>query len=153
MKKKILLITPESWEIHAYRKNQFNNFAQITMPYLAGFIDEIKYDITLIDEYKQNIPYEQNFDLVAITVNTPNASHCYRISQKFRQQGAKVVIGGPHVTLLPNEAKQYCDYLIVGEAEEIWPQFLESFYNGNAKCLYTCEQTPSLQGLPIPRRD
>ena len=35
--------------------------------------------LTLIDEYNQTIPYVQHFDLVAITVNTPNASHCYRI--------------------------------------------------------------------------
>ena len=123
------------------------------MPYLAGFIDEIKYDITVVDEYNQAIPYRQKFDLVAITVNTPNASHCYRISERFRQHGARVVMGGPHVTILPDEARQYCDHSIVGEAEDIWPQFLEDFYHGNAKRLYICEHTPSLQGLPIPRRD
>lgn len=153
MKKRILLITPESREIHAYRKKQFNNFVQITMPYLSGFINETKYDLTLIDEYNQTIPYGQKFDLVAITVNTPNASHCYKISQRFRQHGVKVVMGGPHVTLMPGEAKQYCDYLIVGEAEEIWPEFLEAFYHGNARSLYTCEYPPSLQRLPIARRD
>jgi radical SAM superfamily enzyme YgiQ (UPF0313 family) len=153
MKKRILLITPENQEIHAYRKKQFNNFVQITMPYLAGFIDENKYDITLIDEYNQTIPYGVKFDLVAITVNTPNASHCYRISQRFSQLGVKVVMGGPHVTLVPEEAKQYCDYLIVGEAEKIWPQFLEEFYYGNAQHLYICKCPLSLHGLPIARRD
>ena len=86
IKKQILLITPENREIHNYRKKQFNNFVQITMPYLSSFIDENKYDITLIDEYNQSIPFKKKFDLVAITVNTPNASHCYRISQRFRQQ-------------------------------------------------------------------
>ena len=65
------------------------------MPYLAGFIDETKYDVVLIDEYNQTIPYEQKFDLVAITVNTPNASHCYKISRRFRRHGVKVVMGGP----------------------------------------------------------
>jgi len=84
MRKRILLITPENREIHAYRKKQFNNFVQITMPYLSGFINENKYDVTLIDEYNQTIPYGKEFDLVAITVNTPNASHCYKISRRFR---------------------------------------------------------------------
>lgn len=153
MKKRILLLTPESREIHAYRKKQFNNFVQITMPYLAGFIDETNYDITLVDEYNQTIPYGQEFDLVAITVNTPNAGHCYEISRRFRRRGVKVVMGGPHVALMADEAKQYCDYLIVGEAEETWPQFLEAFYHGNANPLYTCEHPPALQGLPIARRD
>jgi len=153
MKKHILLITPENREIHAHRKRQFNNFVQITMPYLAGFINIKQYDISIIDEYNQDIPYGQTYDLVAITVNTPNASHCYRISQRFRRNGIKVVMGGPHVTLMPDEAQHYCDYLIVGEAEETWPQFLEAFYHGNARRLYICENPPSLQGLPIARRD
>ena len=153
MKKRILLLTPENREIHAYRKKQFNNFVQITMPYLAGFVDEAKYEVVLIDEYNQTIPYEQKFDLVAITVNTPNASHCYSISRRFMRHGVKVVMGGPHVTLLADEAKQHSDYLIVGEAEETWPQSLEAFYHGNANPFYACEQPPSLQGVPIARRD
>lgn len=153
MKKRILLITPECREIHSYRKNQINNFVQITMPYLASFIDEKKYEISLIDEYNQTIPYEPNLDLVAITVNTPNASHCYRVSQRFRQQGTKVVMGGPHITLLTKEAEHHSDYLIVGEAEEKWPEFLEDFYYGKAKAFYKCDNTPSLKGLPIARRD
>jgi radical SAM superfamily enzyme YgiQ (UPF0313 family) len=153
MRRRILLITPENREIHAYRKKQFNNFVQITMPYLAGFVDERKYDITLIDEYNQAIPYGRKFDLVAITVNTPNASHCYRISERFRRDAVKVVMGGPHVTLVPDEAEQNCDYLIVGEAEETWPQFLEAFHDGNAQRRYTCGRPPSLRGLPVARRD
>ena len=56
MKKSILMITPENEEINNFRRKQFNNFMQITMPYLAGFIDESKYEITLIDEYNQDIP-------------------------------------------------------------------------------------------------
>jgi radical SAM superfamily enzyme YgiQ (UPF0313 family) len=153
MKKGILLITPESPEIHAYRKKQFNNFVQITMPYLAGFIDETKYHITLVDEYNQSVPYEQKFDLAAITVKTPNAGHCYEMSERLRQNGTKVVMGGPHTTLLPDEAQRHCDYLISGEAEDTWPQFLEDFHRGEAKRVYICDRAPSLQGLPIPRRD
>ncbi|NRY59247.1 hypothetical protein [Clostridium beijerinckii] len=61
MKKKILLITPENEEINRFRKNQFNNFIQITMPYLAAFIDENKYEITLVDEYNQRVPFEEKF--------------------------------------------------------------------------------------------
>ncbi len=153
MKKKILLITPESEEINRFRKRQFNNFIQITMPYLAGFIDESKYEIKLIDEYNQKIPFKEKFDLIAITVNTPNASHCYNISNKFRNNGCKVVLGGPHVTLMPDEAIKYCDYIIVGEAEDIWPKFLEDFYNDKAKVQYRGENIVQLEGIPIPKRN
>lgn len=82
MRKSILMITPENKEIHRFRKRQINNFIQITMPYLAAFIDESKYEITLTDEYNQKIPFEKDFDLVVITVNTANAPHCYNISKK-----------------------------------------------------------------------
>jgi radical SAM superfamily enzyme YgiQ (UPF0313 family) len=123
------------------------------MPYLAGFIDESRYQITLVDEYNQPIPYDSPFDLVAITVNTPNAMHCYRMAERFRAGGAKVVFGGPHVTLRPDEAACHCDHLVIGEAEETWPQFLDEFHRGQARRQYVCERTPLLRGIPIPRRD
>ena len=153
VRKSILLITPENPEIRRVRRRQLNNFTQITMPYLAGFIDETRYQIELVDEYNQRIPYERTTDVVAITVNTPNAAHCYRMASRFRAVGARVVMGGPHATLRADEAAQHCDHLVVGEAEETWPQFLDEFHRGCARPRYTCDSTPSLHGLPIPRRD
>lgn len=152
MKKHILMITPENQEINRFRKKQFNNFTQLTMPYLAGFIDESKYKVTLIDEFNQRIPYHLDVDLVAITVNTPNATHCYTMAMKFRDRGIAVVMGGPHVTLLPDEAREYCDTIIIGEAEETWPRFLEDFYYGQPLAIYESKSAPSLNQLPIPRR-
>jgi len=137
MKKSILLITPENKEINQFRKYQFNNFIQITMPYLAGFIDELKYEISLVDEFNQMIPFNRYFDLVAITVNTPNANHCYEIAEKFKKNNSKIVFGGPHATLLPDEVRNYCDFIIIGEAEDTWPQFLDDFYLNTAKKQYT----------------
>jgi radical SAM superfamily enzyme YgiQ (UPF0313 family) len=148
-----LLVTPENREINRFRRRQFNNFTQITMPYLAGFIDEAKYRITLVDEYNQRVPYELPFDLVAITVNTPNASHCYAMAARFRAAGARVIMGGPHATLRPDEAARHCDHLAVGEAEETWPQFLEEFHRGCAQTRYRSERAPTLRGIPVPRRD
>ena len=153
VRKNILLITPENPEIRRVRRRQLNNFTQITMPYLAGFIDEARYQIELVDEYNQRIPYERPADIVAITVNTPNAAHCYRMAARFRAGGARVVMGGPHATLRADEAAQHCDHLVVGEAEETWPRFLDEFHRGCARPRYTCDRTPSLHGLPIPRRD
>jgi radical SAM superfamily enzyme YgiQ (UPF0313 family) len=149
----ILLITPENAEINRLRRRQFNNFTQLTMPYLAGFIDETKFQIKLVDEYNQRVPYDAPVDLVAITVNTPNAMHCYRMAGRFQARGAKVVMGGPHATLCPDEAAYHCDHLVIGEAEETWPQFLSEFHRGCARPRYCPARTPSLRGLPIPRRD
>ena len=153
MKKRILLIQPENKEINSFRRKQFNNFVQITIPYLAAFIDEHLYEITLVDEYNQRIPFNIEFDLVAITVNTPNAYHCYRISGAFRAKGAKVALGGPHVTLLPGEAEEHCDHMLIGESEETWPKFLSDFYDGRAEARYEADTPPILKDLPVPRWD
>jgi hypothetical protein len=150
---RLLLIQPENRDINRFRRWQFNNFSQITIPYLAAFADVRYYDLTLVDEYCRPIPYHKTFDLVAITVNTPNATHCYEISAKFRRKGAKVVMGGPHATLLPHEVKEHCDYLILGEAEITWPQFLKDFQNGMPKTIYTSDAAPELLNLPLPRWD
>lgn len=153
MRTKILLLQPENKKINRFRRKQFNNFVQITMPYLAGFIDESKYQITLVDEYSQRIPFHRKFDVVAITVNTPNAYHCYSIAERFRKSGAKVVLGGPHVTLLPEEAAGHCDTIMIGEAEETWPKFLADFLEGREQPVYRSEEIPDLRNLPLPRWD
>lgn len=153
MKYKILLIQPENKEINRVRRKQLNNFVQITMPYLAAFIDETLFDITLVDEYNQSVPFDRTFDLVAITVNTPNARHCYDMAERFRSKGAKIVMGGPHITLLPEEAAKHGDFLVVGEGERTWPVFLKDFVSGNAKKRYEDNEAPPLDGLPVPRWD
>ena len=150
---RLLMIQPENREINRFRRLQFNNFSQITIPYLAAFVDERAYDITLVDEYCQKIPYRKPFDLVAITVNTPNAPHCYAIGEAFRKAGAKVVMGGPHATLLPDEVAGHCDHILMGEAEATWPEFLRDFQNGTPKSAYKSENPLTLAHLPQPRWD
>ena len=149
----LLMIQPENREIKRFRRLQFNNFSQITIPYLAAFVDNSVYTITLVDEYCQKIPYHKHFDLVSITVNTPNAPHCYEISKNFRCRGAEIIMGGPHVTLLPYEAAAHSDYLILGEGEVTWKQFLDDYTKGNPQKIYVSDSPPSLAQIPVPRWD
>jgi len=65
------------------------------MPCLAAFVNQEDYNLHLIDEYNQKITGYTGYDLVAITINTPNARHCYDLARRFRAGGAKVVLGGP----------------------------------------------------------
>ncbi|MFC4652576.1 B12-binding domain-containing radical SAM protein [Lactococcus nasutitermitis] len=153
MKKSLLLIQPENPEIRAFRHKQLNNFSQMTMPYLAAFVDENLFDITLWDEYADIVTFDESFDLVAMTVNTPNSRHCYEMAEKFRTSGSYVVFGGPHPTLEPEEAEAFCDTIIIGEAEEIWPAFLQDFLDGKAQKSYMSDHYPSLEHLPQPRWD
>lgn len=151
MTRTLLMITPENPEIHRFRARQFNNFTQLTMPYLAGFVPE-DYCIRLLDEHTEPIVFDQ-FDVVAVTVNTPNAPHVYALARRFRALGAWVVLGGPHVTLQPLEAASHCDTVMVGEAEATWPEFLHDFLAGNPLKEYESRLVPSLKGLPLSRRD
>lgn len=149
---RVLLITPENRFIRAFRRGQLNNFAQLTMPYLAGFVAN-PHSVMLIDEYNQEVDFDTPCDLVGITCNTPNARHVYGMAAAFRERGCKVVLGGPHVTLLPEEAERYADAVVVGEAEETWPQVLEDASRGALQRRYRAEHPPSLNALPNPRRD
>jgi radical SAM superfamily enzyme YgiQ (UPF0313 family) len=149
---RILLITPENRFIKAFRKGQFNNFAQLTMPYLAGFV-RWPHRVALVDEYNQSVDLDAPADLVGITCNTPNARHVYDLADAFRRRGRLVVLGGPHATLLPDEARQHADAVVVGEAERTWPLVIDDATAGRLQGLYRDEQPPSLQGLPSARRD
>jgi radical SAM superfamily enzyme YgiQ (UPF0313 family) len=149
---RVLLITPENRFIKAFRQGQFNNFTQLTMPYLAGFV-RWPHQVVLVDEYNQSVDLDFPADLVGITCNTPNASHVYDLAGAFRRRGRLVVLGGPHATLLPDEAAQHGDAVVVGEAERTWPLVLADATAGRLQSVYRDEQPPSLQGLPHARRD
>ncbi len=149
---RVLLITPENRFLKAFRRGQFNNFAQLTMPYLAGFVRP-PHRVALVDEYNQAVDLDAPADLVGITCNTPNASHVYALADAFRRRGRLVVLGGPHATLLPDEARTHADAVVVGEAERTWPLVLEDAAAGRLRGFYRDDQPPPLAGLPCARRD
>ena len=74
--------------------------------------------------------------LVGITCVTSSAPHAYRIAERYRKAGAFVVMGGPHVSVLPEEALGHCHSVVVGEAESVWPQVIRDFENGSLQRIY-----------------
>src|SRR5260370_29281844 len=95
---RVLLITPENRFIKAFRRGQFNNFAQLTMPYLAGFVRP-PHRVALVDEYNQSIDLDAPADLVGITCNTPNAGHVYDLSDAFLRRGRLLRLRRPPAAL------------------------------------------------------
>ena len=93
----------------------------------------------LYDDRIELIDYDTQTDLVCITVETYTAKRSYRIAERFRQRGIPVVMGGYHVTLCPEEAEQFCDAVIVANAETVWTQMLSDVKNGCLKKRYTGE--------------
>jgi radical SAM superfamily enzyme YgiQ (UPF0313 family) len=149
---KLLLITASAPEIRRIRRSRFLNFQQITMPYLAA-LTPAHWQVEHVDEEARAVDYDTDADLVGITFHTPSAYHAYEIARRFRSRGIPVVLGGPHATLLPEEAAQHADTLFVGEAEGLWQQFLADFERGQAKKVYRAENVPSLEGVPQARKD
>ncbi|MDP2652424.1 MAG: radical SAM protein [Candidatus Omnitrophota bacterium] len=83
-----------------------------------------------------NDRYYTDHGLVAITAFTSNCSEAYKLAKEFKRRGARVVMGGPHVSYLPDEALEYCDSVVTGEAEGIWPQVVADYEAGTLKPRY-----------------
>jgi len=148
----LLLITASGPDIQKVRRARVLNFQQITMPYLAAFVPP-HWLVRHVDEAVEPVNLDAPADLVAITFHTPSAYHAYALADRFRQRGTIVVLGGPHVTLLPEEAQTHADVIFVGEAEDLWPQFLADFETGRHRRRYRSFEPPSLDQAPMARKD
>lgn len=149
---KLLLITASSPEIREVRKTRVLNFQQITMPYLAARVPP-SWDVIHVDEEAEEIDWNIDADVIGITFHTPSAFHAYEIATRFRSRGVCVVMGGPHVTLLPEEAGQYADVIFIGEAEGLWEEFLKGFEAGSYRKVYQQTSLPSLENIPMARKE
>jgi radical SAM superfamily enzyme YgiQ (UPF0313 family) len=128
------------------------NFQQITMPYLAAFVPP-HWTVLHVDEAVEPVDLNKQADLVAITFHTPSAAHAYDLAARYRQRGITVVLGGPHVTLMPDEAQAHADVIFIGEAESHWPRFLAEFEIGHYDERYRCLEPPALDQAPTSRQD
>ncbi|HEX73966.1 MAG TPA: B12-binding domain-containing radical SAM protein [Dehalococcoidia bacterium] len=110
-------------------------------------------EVSLTDENVTVIDFHKETDLVGITALTVTARRAYEIADTFRARGVKVVLGGMHPSVMPEEASQHADAVVIGEAEGIWPGVVEDFKANKLQRMYRQHERPSLLGLPIPRRD
>jgi len=152
----IALLSPKG-RLYRHRSGIFRRslrYAPLTLPTLVSLVPpEIPHRVTLIDEGIRDIPLDLEADIIGITVITPTAPRSYWLADHFRARGATVVLGGPHVTLVPDDALPHADAVVVGYAEESWPRLLRDVVNGRLARRY--DQIPglSLAGLPPVRRD
>jgi radical SAM superfamily enzyme YgiQ (UPF0313 family) len=96
-----------------------------------------------------------DYDLVAISSYTAQIYEAYTLADRYQNMNIPVVMGGLHVTALPEEGKQHCTSVVVGEGEPLWPQLLADFEQGALQPYYV--QSPwgayDLSQSPIPRYD
>ena len=129
-------------------------YQPLTLTTLAALIPaDLPHTVTLYDEGICDVPRDLDVDLVGITVITGTAVRAYELADHFRARGITVVLGGPHPTLIPDDAQPHADAVVTGYAEESWPQLLRDHVAGCLQSRYT--QAPGLEigGRPFPRRD
>jgi len=129
-------------------------YAPLTLTTLASLVPpELNADVRIIDEGVDDIPDDLEADLVGISAITGTAPRAYEIAARLRSRGVKVVIGGVHPTLMPEEAMANADSTVVGYAEESWPALLRDFAAGRMARRYDQSPTLSLANLPFPQRE
>lgn len=153
---RIALISPKG-PLYRHRGGIFKRslrYAPLTLTTLASLAPaDVDAEFTLLDEGIQEVDTDLSADLIGLTVITGTAPRAYEMAARFRARGIPVVLGGPHVTLVPDDAQPHADSVVVGYAEETWPQLLRDFRAGRLQPRYIQRPDLSLAGLPFPRRD
>lgn len=150
---KVKMILPALTEAKSplFRPIKYALFPPLGLATLAAYLDPDD-EVTLTDEHVEILNLRDAPDLVVIQVYITSANRSYKIADHYRRQGAFVVLGGLHVTSLPDEAAEHADAIFLGPGEDTWPEFLRDFRYGRPRKRYQ-SKTRSLLGIPRIRRD
>lgn len=147
---KILLISPERQrkkeETFLFRLSFLN------LPYVAA-VTPPDIEVKIIDEAFEKVNFDEKADLVGLTAQTPVAPRAYQIASEFKKRGVPVVMGGVHASMLPQEALQHVDAVVIGEAEEIWPNLIQDLRKGQLGRIYVGSEFVDPSKLPLPKRE
>jgi radical SAM superfamily enzyme YgiQ (UPF0313 family) len=123
----------------------------LAIPTLTALTPQ-EHEIRVFDENIEDIDFNWGADLAGITVRTMFAKRAYAIAENFRQKGVKTILGGIHPSMCPDEALQYCDSVVVGEAENVWASVLRDTEDGDLKRIYKADGFTELKKSPIAVR-
>jgi radical SAM superfamily enzyme YgiQ (UPF0313 family) len=138
---KILLVSP--CKDPNFKKSKFLMIPQLALHLIAGLTPP-EHEVRILEEELETIDLEDECDLVGISCMTSNATRAYELAREYRKRGRAVVLGGVHPTLLPEEALQHCDAVVVGEAEGVWERVVSDAEAGKLGRLYH-QPYPSLE--------
>lgn len=107
--------------------------------------------VSFYDDRVEVIPEDDCPDLVALTVETFTARRAYEIAQDYKERNVTVVMGGYHPTMVPDEALEYADAIVIGDAEGSWETLLQDFQDNRLKRIYQGGNERSLEGVVLDR--
>ncbi|MDA8016744.1 MAG: cobalamin-dependent protein [Thermoanaerobaculia bacterium] len=153
---RIALISPKG-DLYRHRGGIFKRslrYMPLTLPTLAALVpSELNADVRCFDEGISEVDAETlDADLVGMTVITGTAMRAYQLAAGLRRRGIPVVLGGPHPTLVPDDAQPHADSIVVGYAEDEWPRLLRDFVAGQMKPRYVQAPTLDLAARALPDR-
>jgi radical SAM superfamily enzyme YgiQ (UPF0313 family) len=134
------------------RKIRMSTYPSLGLSILAALTPP-EIGVKIINEESEKIDFDEAVDMVGISFLTPSAPRAYEIADRFRKKGVTAVVGGVHASAMPVEAIEHADSVVIGEAENIWPNLLEDYETGNLKRFYEANGYVDLANLPIPRRE
>ncbi len=148
--KKLLLINPVG-QISGGLLSRFTTFPPLSLAYVAELTPS-NWEVKIADENFGRFVFEEA-DLVGITAFTSTINRAYEIAQMYRERKIKVIIGGIHVSMLPDEALNFADAVVVGEVEGIWEKVINDFGNNRLSRKYEGTRINLTQFNIRPRRD
>lgn len=150
---KILLIYPTRLDRHGIPIKYKKAFLPPLSLAILNSLTPARHQVHVINDIVEDIEISPTYDLVGITAMTTQIGRAYQIADQFMNIGVKVIIGGIHATVLPQEAKKHADSVMVGEADNLWEEILEDFENNRFKDFYQDSSLPDLQKLILPKWD
>ncbi|GAB4490071.1 MAG: radical SAM protein [Thermodesulfovibrionales bacterium] len=152
MLKRLHIISPcRSEDIWRKRRATFV-LPQMSLAILAALTPR-EIEVKVTDELVDEIDFSWPADAVAISTNSTNSARAYEIAGRFRAQGAKVVMGGIHPSVMTAEVSPHADAVVIGEAEGIWGRVLEDLRAGRLEPVYRCGEHPDPSLIPAGRWD
>ena len=149
---KITLIQPAIGKVKEESYVRSWSMYPLNLAVIAGLTPD-SHSVDFIDDRFEDIDYASPRDLVAISVETYTAKRAYSIAEEFRKRRIPVVLGGMHPTLMPEEARQHADAIVVGDSEQVWPGLLEDFIRNQLRKGYVAKTERRVLTHVAPRRD
>ena len=122
---------------------------------LAGMTDnDVDLDYQEVEDIAKLDELPGDYDVVAISSYSAQINEAYQLADRFRSAGVIVILGGLHVTALPDEALEHADCIVLGEGEPVWPAVVRDLKRRQLRTVYDARGTPfNLAGAPMPRFD
>lgn len=151
MRFKFILPSLTEAESPFWRPIKYSLFPPLGLATLAAYLSESD-EAEIVDQHVQKLDLHDSPDVVAIEVYITNAYRAYAIADSYRKRGIFVILGGLHVTSLPDEAVAHADAIFLGPAEESFPRFLEDLRKKQVAKRYV-SRSRSISSIPPIRRD